>query len=367
MAYGYAIATVRQDVLVEMVEKMMMEFSLAAAPMSWAADIIPALQHLPAWLPGAGFQRTAQKFKKSIDSCAWVPYWFVKQQLAQGKNQPSYVSRLLERGENQGINGSEKSVALSGDDENAIVWTAASLYGAAADTTVITLKAFTLAMLRFPKVQRQAQDELDQMLGSATRLPSLADRPELPYMEALLKESLRWWPIAPMGFPHAVTAPDGIEYRGMHVPHGALLLPAVWSILRDKEVYLSPDEFEPARFLEPRNEPEPNSEAFGYGRRVCAGRHFAEESLWLNMATTLAFFNVKKAMDANGAAVETDLASIEPKPGVLSYMPDFPFAVEIRSQKHAALLRSLAEKAKGDEAGDSAALGDLIRRARTTL
>jgi fumagillin biosynthesis cytochrome P450 monooxygenase len=367
MAYGYAIATVKPDVLVEMVEKMMMEFSLAAAPMSWAADIVPALQHVPAWLPGAGFQRTARKFKKSIDSCAWIPYWFVKQQLAEGRNQPSYVSRLIESSGNNGMNGLEESGNLSKDDENAIVWTAASLYGAAADTTVITLKAFTLAMLRFPKVQGEAQRELDQIIGSATRLPALEDRPKLPYMEALLKESLRWWPIAPMGFPHTVTAPDGLEYRGMHIPHGALLLPAVWSILRDKEVYPSPDEFQPVRFLAPRNEPDPNPEAFGYGRRACAGRHFAEASLWLNMATTLAFFSVRKPAKIDETVFEADLASIEPKPGVLSYMPEFPFAVEVRSEKHAALLRTIAERDEDGGAGDSAALGDLIRRAEATL
>lgn len=118
----------------------------------------------------------------------------------------------------------DETGTLNSNDEEAIVWTAASLYGAAADTTVITLSVFTLAMVMFPHVQHKAEEEIDRVVGT-DRLPNFDDRDRLPYVSAIVKETLRWWPIVPMGFPHAV---DGdIEYNDLHIPKGALLLPAV--------------------------------------------------------------------------------------------------------------------------------------------
>lgn len=53
-------------------------------------------------------------------------------------------------------------------------------------------------MTLYPEVQKTAQAELDAVIGS-DRLPSFSDRPQLPYLEAVLKEVLRWNPVAPMG------------------------------------------------------------------------------------------------------------------------------------------------------------------------
>lgn len=79
-------------------------------------------------------------------------------------------------------------------------------------------------MTLYPEVQRQAQKELDQVLGG--RLPRIADRGQLPYVEALVKEVLRWHPIAPMGLPHMSTEDD--EYDGHFIPKGSLILPNIW-------------------------------------------------------------------------------------------------------------------------------------------
>ena len=49
-----------------------------------------------------------------------------------------------------------------------------------------------------PEVQRKAQDELDRVIGHS-RLPTLNDRPNLPYVEAIVKEVFRWMPVTPLG------------------------------------------------------------------------------------------------------------------------------------------------------------------------
>ena len=60
------------------------------------------------------------------------------------------------------------------------------------------METFFLAMCTHPLAQRAAQAELDNVIGN-DRLPSMADRAQLPYIDALMKEVLRWSPIAPMG------------------------------------------------------------------------------------------------------------------------------------------------------------------------
>jgi fumagillin biosynthesis cytochrome P450 monooxygenase len=66
MAYGYTIEPHKPGKLVDLIEKMMTEFSLAAVPMAWTVDIIPALQYLPEGFPGAKFKATARRWRKSI-------------------------------------------------------------------------------------------------------------------------------------------------------------------------------------------------------------------------------------------------------------------------------------------------------------
>ncbi|KAF3906918.1 hypothetical protein AA313_de0203533 [Arthrobotrys entomopaga] len=340
MAYGYNIDRGKPDKLVTLIVKMMTEFSLAAAPMAWMVDIVPILQYLPEGFPGASFQRIAREWRKSIEGAAYIPYQFVQRQMGKNQYRPSYVSKLVEQCKEEG-GGDSKD--LNPKDEEAIIWTAASLYGAAADTTTITLTAFTLAMILFPEVQRKAQEEIDRVIGT-NRLPRAEDRESLPYIDAVVKETLRWWPIAPMGFPH--TADEDIEYDGHLIPKGAYLLPAVWWFLHDPDVYANPDSFDPERFLAPRNEPDPISDAFGYGRRICPGRFFANTGLYLSIANSLAAFNIGRSLDENGKEMEVEA---KPKPGILSYVDKFQFRVIPRSREHVNLVKKLEKELLPEE------------------
>lgn len=60
------------------------------------------------------------------------------------------------------------------------------------------LASFILALVLHPGVQEKAQEEIDRVVGSE-RLPEFSDRPSLPYVNAILKEVLRWNPVAPLG------------------------------------------------------------------------------------------------------------------------------------------------------------------------
>ena len=57
---------------------------------------------------------------------------------------------------------------------------------------------FLLAMVLHPEVQKRAQEELDRVVGK-NNLPSMDDRPNLPYVDAICKECLRWQSVTPFG------------------------------------------------------------------------------------------------------------------------------------------------------------------------
>lgn len=86
---------------------------------------------------------------------------------------------------------------------------------------------FLAAMANYPEVQRRAQAELDSVVGPQ-RLPTLDDVKLLPYVSALIKESLRWKPVAPTGTAHLSLEED--EYRGYRIPKGSIMVSNVWCV-----------------------------------------------------------------------------------------------------------------------------------------
>ena len=80
-------------------------------------------------------------------------------------------------------------------------------------------------MVLFPEVQRKAQKELDEVVGSC-RLPEYEDRENLPYINALCKEVLRWHPVLPLGISHSVMDDD--VYGRYFIPAGSLVVGNTW-------------------------------------------------------------------------------------------------------------------------------------------
>jgi len=82
-------------------------------------------------------------------------------------------------------------------------------------------------MTLYPEVQQKAQEEIDRVVSNK-KLPGIEDRENLPYVNAIVKEVLRWHPVTPMGFPHLTTEDD--VFNGYLIPKGALILPNIWYI-----------------------------------------------------------------------------------------------------------------------------------------
>lgn len=80
-------------------------------------------------------------------------------------------------------------------------------------------------MSNFPNIQIRAQEELDSVVGK-DRLPTSSDRGRLPYIEAVVKETLRWYTAAPMGLPHVNTKDETFEE--LFIPRGSIIMANIW-------------------------------------------------------------------------------------------------------------------------------------------
>ncbi|KAJ3804563.1 cytochrome P450, partial [Lentinula aff. lateritia] len=180
-------------------------------------------------------------------------------------------------------------------------WLAGIMFSAGAETTTASISNFFIAMIHFPEVMHKAQREIDEVVGR-DRAPTFADLPHLPYIQALVKELLRWRPAGPMGIPRKAAQDDW--YEGYFIPKGATVISNIW----DPAVYTDPEEFQPERFLDetgmsntsPTNMHSVGHSSFGFGRRSCVGATFATQSLFINFACLLWAFNIEKGYDDSG-------------------------------------------------------------------
>ncbi|CAE7022126.1 hypothetical protein P3342_004979 [Pyrenophora teres f. teres] len=328
ITYGYTPNAQGRDPLVDMAGQAMADFTEASAPGRWAVDVLPFLRYLPDGCPGTSFKRTARDMAKQLVRTAEEPYAFVKKQMREKTAKTSFLSQALE---SIGVDDAET--------ERIHKWSAASMYTGGADTTVSALMTFFLAMAVFPEVQKKAQEELDRVIGGE-RLPVTSDKASLPYIEAVVKETHRWHPIAPMALPHCCTEEDSIN--GYRIPKGAMVLPNNWWFTHDPAVYPDPMTFRPERYITTPShtaEPDPRTWTFGYGRRVCPGRYVADNALYTTIAQSLAVFNVEKPVE-NGKTVEPKVAF---EPGLVSHPVPYRVSIKPRSRECEMLVRQAEE------------------------
>jgi len=147
-----------------------------------------------------------------------------------------------------------------------------------------------------------------------------------------------WHLVLPLGIPHKATHAD--EYDGYYIPKGTILIGNAWSILNDPVVFRNPEEFRPERYLKDgKLDPDatdPDCAAFGYGRRVCPGRHLSDNSLYSVVSCLLAVYDIKPAVDDHG-----DTVKLKPEftSGLLSHPVPFKCSIKPRTTAAEALIR----------------------------
>jgi len=301
----------------------------ATIPGAFMVDMLPWLKYVPSWVPGAGFKTKAKEWSKLLTNLREIPFREAKRNISNGVASPSFVLTSLQH--------VDEKRSLE-EQEHIIQSTAGVVYAAGADTTLSALESFIFAMVLHPEIQVKAQKELDGVLTSPGQLPDHSDKADLPYVSAIVMEVLRWNPVTPLGIPHYLEVED--EYKGFRIPAGSVVMGNSWAILHDEIDYPDPLEFNPERFLvEGKINPnikDPATAAFGFGRRICPGRHFAQSSVWTTVASVLSCFEISKAKDENGIFIEPSGYSS----GLISCPLPFQCSIRPRSAEAEQTIRS---------------------------
>ncbi|KAG8737509.1 hypothetical protein FRC10_008089 [Ceratobasidium sp. 414] len=210
LVYGYPLKDVDDPFLIDK-KTLTANLNRAVVPSNFLVNIFPVLAYVPEWLPGAGWKRTAREWREQKDHTIDDIFNWAKERVA-GVDEHSITASTL------------KELQASGYDQDAAddftKNLAETLYEGATDTTKNSLLSFLLAMVLFPETQIKAQREIDAVIG-VDRLPTAEDRANLPYVNALVLEVLRWQPILPLAIPHICSQDN--EYRGYHIPKGAIV------------------------------------------------------------------------------------------------------------------------------------------------
>uniref|UniRef100_A0A8C2ZCV1 Cytochrome P450 n=1 Tax=Cyclopterus lumpus TaxID=8103 RepID=A0A8C2ZCV1_CYCLU len=168
----------------------------------------------------------------------------------------------------------------AGFNEDNLVMCGFDLFGAGSHTTSVTLRWALLYMTKYPEVQAKVQAEIDEVVGTS-RQPSMEDRADLPYTDAVIHEIQRMGNIVPLSLPHVTTR--DIRLGGYKIPKVMTIIPNLTSVLFDKNEWETPDAFNPGHFLNPEGKFVKRAAfiPFSAGKRVCLGENLARMELFL--------------------------------------------------------------------------------------
>ncbi|KAF7087963.1 hypothetical protein CFC21_091119 [Triticum aestivum] len=211
------------------------------------------------------------------------------------------VQRQLARN-GTSTNGSEKNNdvldvllarhAMSKLTRQEIITFLTDMFIAASDTSTVTVQWAMAQLLRHPEKMKNVRNELAACLGvTSSDFVKESDLDNLPYLHAVVKETLRLHPAVPL-IPREVAA-DGVSLGGFPIPIGTGVVVNLWAIGRDPTVWPQPNKFVPERFLAAgagetvhfQGKDGSIYRPFGAGRRVCPGMDYALRSVPLLLAS----------------------------------------------------------------------------------
>ncbi|KAJ9645017.1 hypothetical protein H2204_001479 [Knufia peltigerae] len=267
-------------------------------------DFFPALKHLPSWPLRLGVLEHARSTKPYIRRLHDAPWDATEPEILSGKaTLPSFMRTHLERYMDN-VARSKPNEATIPDLKGA----AGAISIAGGNTTWSTLMVCIMNLLLHPEILKNAREQVDEVVGT-DRLPTFDDRDQLPYIEYLIQETTRWYPLSPLGVPHATIKDD--TYKGMFIPGGSVVFANAYAMTHDPCVYDDPETFDPNRYAPisegGKGEPFPEG-PFGFGRRVCPGQWLATAGVYIMVSTLLATMDMKCPKGPDGAEIRPAVA-----------------------------------------------------------
>lgn len=222
----------------------------------------------PQWLPTS----ENREIHRLVDQLRAMIQGFIDDRRTSGDDKGDLLSMLLNAQDDDGSSMSDEQII------NEML----TIFGAGHETTAYTLTFAWHALAKNAAVLEKLHQEVDTVLQG--RRATLADLPNLPYTERVIKETLRLYPAA-WAFTRRVA--ETVEIGGYTLPQGTVAMLAPWTVGRDARWYPHPQEFNPDRFTAENeaNIPRYAFIPFGGGPRVCIGHQFAMMEARLILAT----------------------------------------------------------------------------------
>ncbi|PVH69785.1 cytochrome P450 [Cadophora sp. DSE1049] len=297
-------------------------------------DEFPFLQYLPSW--SAFWKRRAIDAGNTMDSVWTTARQRVEARRATGVRRNCIIDSLLDQYEKSGW-------PLSQHGFNNLM---GEFIEGGADTTAAQLLTLILAFALYPDVQKRARAEIDAVCGTE-RSPLWSDFAQMPYINCIIKEGMRWRPVAVTALPHRVREDD--VYDGMLIPKDTTLFIPTWALHHSDSIYPDSESFNPDRYLEHdklANDYAGNADwanrdhyNYGAGRRICPGIHLAERNMWRIAAKLLWAFEFEEPIDATTGKVR-HLDPLAYNPGILQAPLPFEVRITPRSAEHVKTIES---------------------------
>ncbi|KAL2455740.1 Cytochrome [Forsythia ovata] len=160
------------------------------------------------------------------------------------------------------------------------------MLNAGTDTSAVTIEWALSVLLNHPEKLERAKAEIDSIVGN-DRLIEESDLSKLHYFQAIISETFRLFPAAPLLVPHESS--DDCKIGGYDIPRSTILLVNAWAIHRDPLVWDDPTSFKPERFEVGEFGPS-QLITFGMGRRSCPGSGLAQRVVGLTLGSLIQSF-----------------------------------------------------------------------------
>ncbi|EEC15757.1 cytochrome P450, putative [Ixodes scapularis] len=155
------------------------------------------------------------------------------------------------------------------------------IFGGATESSIGTMRWLCLTLAQRTDIQTKIQQEIEDNIGSSP--PTLKDRERLPYTVACIYETLRVYPVGPLGFPHNTCCDT--QAGGKFIPKDTGVLYNIHAVNHDPALWKDPEVFRPERFLDPVTgklnlEGQPQLLSFGLGPRTCPGEKLGQMDMF---------------------------------------------------------------------------------------
>ncbi len=228
------------------------------------------------------------KFRKDVEN-TFRSFTSIRKLNMHNSNSKIFIDHFLNLIDESSNSKDSRKITLGEED---VIFVGIDEVMAGMGTTMTLLTNLLGILVNHPNIQDKAYSQIKEVIGD--KPPSIEDRANIPYVEAIIIEVLRYTSFFPLLIPHYSSCSSKIG--GYFIPEGTLIFHNVWHLQHDEEFWEEPWVFNPRRFIEdgkivpPEHGNKQRVLSFGAGRRQCAGEVFARNRLFILVTMMLQKF-----------------------------------------------------------------------------